>query len=351
MAILFYTILFNISLLLCYSRFDKNARIIENRITFSLFFLLLLLLAGFRMNTGTDYENYYRIFYDKTLQLQLEIGFQWLINLTNAIHYNSFNLFIFLVASISITLKYFYFKQLKYPSIGLVIYVGYFYHGLEYNIIRQGLAVSLILYSINCIRTREFLKFILLVTTASLFHISALIFLPAYFVVNIKLNVKRLILYVIIFLVIRLLFLNMLLNIMLDLTSKMDIDPLSTFLSHLQYYILDNIRGFITFGMIRRIVVIAAYIMLLDKFNITSITFKLYFFGFLVYILFMGNDILSARLALNYEICMIPMFANADWKKTFRSYCMLSLVFCVVFSLLVYTVFTGPRMQYYTFLF
>jgi hypothetical protein len=185
---------------------------------------------------------------------------------------------------------------------------------------------------------------------ASLFHISALIFLPAYFVVNIRLNIKKLILYVVIFLIIRLLFLNVLLNIMLDLTSKINIDSLSAFLWHLEYYISDNIRSFITLGMIRRVVVITAYILLLDKFDITSMTFKLYFFGFLIYILFMGNDILSARLALNYEICMIPMFANIDWKKTLRSYCMLSLVFCVVFSLLMYTVLTGPSMQYYTFL-
>lgn len=349
-AILFYTALFSISLLLCYSRFNKNTCVIENKITFFLFFLLLLLLAGFRMNTGTDYGNYYRLFYDKTLQSQLEIGFQWLIKLTNTIYYNSFNLFIFLVSSISVILKYFYFKQFKYPSIGLVIYVGYFYHGLEYNVIRQGLAISLLLYSINCIRKRYFLKFILWVAMASLFHISALIFLPAYFVVNIRLNIKKLILYVVIFLIIRLLFLNVLLNIMLDLTSKINIDSLSAFLWHLEYYISDNIRSFITLGMIRRVVVITAYILLLDKFDITSMTFKLYFFGFLIYILFMGNDILSARLALNYEICMIPMFANIDWKKTLRSYCMLSLVFCVVFSLLMYTVLTGPSMQYYTFL-
>jgi hypothetical protein len=347
----FYTILYLSSIILCFSYFDRHIHIIENKITFFLFMFILLLLAGFRENTGTDYMNYYRIFYNEDLQRQVEPGFQSLIKLTNKIYYNSFYLFTVIIASISIFLKYLYFKNFRYPAIGLLIYVGYFYHNLEYNVIRQGLAISLIYFSIKYIKRKSFLKFLLFILCASLFHISALIFIPAYFIINVKLNIKRIITYTICILIVRILFFNIIINSLLNLLSKVGIDSLSTVVWHIQYYFSDDISKLITIGFIRRIVIITTYILLLNKTNITSITFKIYFCGFILYILFMGNDVFSNRLALNYEICMIPMFANMNFKRTGRSYIMLSVLFFVLYSLLLYTVFTGPRMSYHTFLF
>jgi len=69
------------------------------------------------------------------------------------------------------------------------ISLGYFYFSITG--IRQSLAIALVVISYNYLRNRKFWRFLLIVSFASLFHSSALIFLIAYPLSNIKIGYKQ----------------------------------------------------------------------------------------------------------------------------------------------------------------
>jgi len=63
---------------------------------------------------------------------------------------------------------------------GLIIYIMFF------DILKQGFAMTFVLLAFDSIMERKPLRFILLVLTASLFHVPALVFLPAYWIAKMK---------------------------------------------------------------------------------------------------------------------------------------------------------------------
>ena len=56
---------------------------------------------------------------------------------------------------------------------------------------RQGVAVSMLFYNYINIKNRKFLRFIIIVVIASMFHITAISFVPAYFIANNRHGIKK----------------------------------------------------------------------------------------------------------------------------------------------------------------
>ena len=103
----------------------------------------------------------------------------------------SFRMFLILYAAfciISVTKFIDQYSQDACFSFCLFLALGMY--GYYFGIIRQSIAVSILLFSINSIKKRQIFKFFILVFIAFLFHKIALIFLPFYFVANIKLTKK-----------------------------------------------------------------------------------------------------------------------------------------------------------------
>lgn len=148
--------------------------------------LLLILLSGLRYETGTDWEPFYEYFHAQldVGEHYFEVGYQLLTYIVNNITGN-YNVFLLVNASF-LMLVYFSIKNYSNPNLYmltvLVFYSTTYLVFLGGN--RQAIALAIVIYSIKYLISREFIKFLSAVFLASLFHLSAWIFLPVYFIAN-----------------------------------------------------------------------------------------------------------------------------------------------------------------------
>lgn len=157
--------------------------------------LPFILISGFRYGVGQDYFYTYVPIFNQAVTGNLdnvwgEIGYIYLNKIVAM--FTSDYAGIFLVTSILFI--YFVFDSIYKESDNwsfsamLLVLMGYYFCFM--NGIRQMLAVSMLLFSIRFIRDRKLIKFMLLIAIASLFHTSALLFIPVYFIYNIKIGSK-----------------------------------------------------------------------------------------------------------------------------------------------------------------
>ena len=161
---------------------SKRKKTIYLLLTFSVF----VLVSGLRSySVGTDTLGYYDIFnrlgtfgieqFRQTYNI--EIGY---IYLNLGIH-NLFGNFQILLFVIAIIIN-FSFARLIYKHSDNVVLSTFIYAAFIFprtlNIMRQYLAIALIIIALEMLIERKLMWFLLLIVVASLFHVSALIFLP-----------------------------------------------------------------------------------------------------------------------------------------------------------------------------
>lgn len=104
---------------------------------------------------------------------------------------NNDRIFIIILAIIGLIGPYFFIKRYSKNylfSVILFIILG-IYH-FDFYVIRQSITISILLLSIKYIEQKKLLKFLIMVLIATGFHTSALVFIIAYPICNIKVNVK-----------------------------------------------------------------------------------------------------------------------------------------------------------------
>ena len=82
----------------------------------------------------------------------------------------------------SICLCYFTYKNCKNPVLALTVFHCLGLFNFMVQGLRQAIAMCICLLAIESCKKRKLIKFILLVLLASLFHASAIVFLPVYFI-------------------------------------------------------------------------------------------------------------------------------------------------------------------------
>lgn len=168
--------------------------------------LICILIGGFRI-IGTDWEQYYTYFMDRnTLNefsdthygLYYEIGFIYLNYIIKCITNEYYGMLLFLTAAIC----FFKYKMITKVSKGnlalIILALNFSYYLGDFFPVRQNLAIAITIYSIIFIVKKDLFKFIIAVTIASLFHRSAMIFFPAYWIYYNNISNKKVILVVII---------------------------------------------------------------------------------------------------------------------------------------------------------
>lgn len=157
----------------------------------------LLILAALRgESVGNDTEEYIGIFetYKNTpdADTRYEIGYVWLNKLLSNVSQNS--QIVIIVTSIFIFISYgsFIYKYCKMPNLSLFIFFTFGYYAFAISGIRQSLAIAILLFGYKYIIKGNFFKFLICVIIASLFHSTAVLFLPAYFTRNLRCNSKNL---------------------------------------------------------------------------------------------------------------------------------------------------------------
>ena len=177
--ILYFTIL--VLSVICAYRIEQSETEGEERGFRILLFLVLTVPAVLRYDIGTDYPHYVLI-YDFIADVnveRVEWGYRFLCSLLNRIGANSF--WMFFVMSI-LTYAPFCFGTPRSVMTGCTfMFVCAFYLN-SYSLIRQAVAVSFLLYASFRLLEGRGKRFLVYVVIASLFHRSALLVLPFYFI-------------------------------------------------------------------------------------------------------------------------------------------------------------------------
>lgn len=205
---------FSISIITAvFFEFSLRVKGTSKKICAALSILIPAFFAGIRYGIGTDYFVTYKPYFEYlaghgSLQLvnreSLDIGFK-IINL--AVIKLGGNLQMVLFVSSVLTLFAFRKAILLYKdkmNVGMAAFVFMLmYYQTSFNIVRQVLAASIVLYAFHYIEEKEPFKFTLWVIVAALFHKTAVVVLPFYLFANLVSKRKHKILffmaYVIIF--------------------------------------------------------------------------------------------------------------------------------------------------------
>ena len=181
--ILLYSLLF-----LCIFFDAKRIKGIDRTYIVYFFVIVFTLFNGLRWETGTDWENYYNIFYgaewDNVFRYYLNsnITIEYGYVLINLIvkkltgHYT----FFLLISNFFILYTYAQFS-LKYSTSPILCFSALL-TSTNFFPVRQHIAIAVVMYAFTSILNKSFLKFVLFVFIASTIHRAAIIFLPFYFI-------------------------------------------------------------------------------------------------------------------------------------------------------------------------
>lgn len=157
-----------------------------------IFIFILIIFFGLRGFVQTDCLNYINI-YERIPNLwnlntynqqseSIEYGFLIYTSLIKSI-YPDFHLFVFINTIIDVIIFTWFFK--RYSSFIILSWIVFFiFSGLviELNLYRNVKAICIFLLSLPYIEQRNFSKFFILWFCAIMFHVSAIFYLPTYFI-------------------------------------------------------------------------------------------------------------------------------------------------------------------------
>lgn len=151
-------------------------------------FYLLITLMGLALMTrwfvGWDWYNYYPHFQGKPQDF--EKGYEFFVKVTKNFT-DEYQIFVALNTVIDcIFLLWVIPRYSTYPITTLMLYLGVNGLPLEVDIMRNVKSIMLFLISIEFIEKRKIWIFLGLNLLGSIFHISSLIYLPLYFILNVK---------------------------------------------------------------------------------------------------------------------------------------------------------------------
>lgn len=168
---------------------------------FILSLLQLILIQGLRnINLGSDMP-FYWIYYNTQRMHSIfnlsfsrfEIMFKILTKIVSSITTNK-QMYLLIISLLSnIPVSIIILKKSKNPIMSFLLYLSFGFYNFNFSGLRQAIAFAITFYSLIHIIDRKILKFIISIIVASLFHSSALVFLPAYFLYNFKITKLKII--------------------------------------------------------------------------------------------------------------------------------------------------------------
>lgn len=186
-------IVYIVFLLFCI--FISNSKLEQKQVVLFLSCVILSFGIGFRRMAWPDTDAYMYFFKEFTPSLSdfsftskpfgySEKGFYFLGVLAKTFT-NNYQIYFLFIGAVSM---FFLYKNLRkyslFPLIGLCAYLARFFMNRNLVQIRAGLAYLIIIWGIKYIHEKKMWHYILLVWIASLFHHSAWIALPLYFICN-----------------------------------------------------------------------------------------------------------------------------------------------------------------------
>ena len=162
--------------------FGKNER--KKHMLFVFSIILLIGFLGLRGFIGWDWWAYYPSYNNLPSGFNYEIGYEIWSNIfyKMGLSYHHFT-FINTVADILI-LAYVLKKYSKYPIFSMFLFLAVQGLSFEVDLLRNAKAVLLFIISIQFIKERKLIPFLILNILGMTFHMSSVIYLPMYFILN-----------------------------------------------------------------------------------------------------------------------------------------------------------------------
>ncbi|MFJ1262522.1 EpsG family protein [Capnocytophaga canis] len=158
------------------------SKIYRSRVVLYIFVMLLICFSGFRYNAGIDYFEYERLVYSDDLLLRIEPFSSYFLLLSRK--YNAAWIFFFftsLIYVLSIFLGLIRFKV--FGAISTFLFTTFTISFLtSFGFVRQFVASGLVFLALSFLYYRKSIHYIILVIIASLFHVSAIVYLPIVFI-------------------------------------------------------------------------------------------------------------------------------------------------------------------------
>jgi hypothetical protein len=204
--LVYFAILF-VVLILVFASNNVGAYSTFETIIFYSSAIVLVLFAGFRANVvGTDTNNYISMFIAKSNQEQsifeiqgnIEIGYLFLQQVAYFVSTKYWSI-LTLIALISVIPTYYVLRELtQNVIISIFIYITLGIYLLFFNAGRQGISVAISTVGILYILDRSLVKYLICIFIASLFHKTAIIMIPFYFIITLPFSTKRVLLFLVI---------------------------------------------------------------------------------------------------------------------------------------------------------
>lgn len=167
---------------------------------FVLLSLVLILVAGLRYRVGTDYPAYYKGFLSyaedfwNSLKDLDEPGYRLLCYILAFFTKEpAVSIFFASLVTLGISLTVIYKHTDKILlAILFFVFLGCWHN--SFNAVRQSMAATVAFCGFQFARDKKFVKYLLIILIAFLFHRSAIIMLPLYFLINNNIKIKNILL-------------------------------------------------------------------------------------------------------------------------------------------------------------
>jgi transmembrane protein EpsG len=186
---IFYLALFSSVMLLSSNVELQDTKLPKYQNLIFLAFILLLLAFGFRYGFGIDYPSYLGIFDrigNNWSQENLEPGFYYLNHFIKSLGGNAYHV---IFISFLLALVFLHQTIVRYSDFPEISYLVFFSSGMIFfysSGIRQATALSICFFALRYLPDKQFYHFLIVVLLASTFHLTALVFIPFYFLSRIK---------------------------------------------------------------------------------------------------------------------------------------------------------------------
>ena len=292
--------------------------------------LIPIIIFGLRYNVGSDYESYmymYNKYCGEPLKYliftrKLEIGFVFIIKIAYFFGQPQLLFAIFSTSTMLLIYRNIINNKEK-CSVSLAWFLVLFLYSMSaLNIIRQMLAVAIIMNAYKYIWERKPKKFVIAVCIASMFHITALLFLPCYFI-NYRDNSKKqkiLRKIIVIFVILIIIFFNVFMNVLTD------IDSFERYKGYNQVVVSNNYTFFM------KLAVLAVLLLLRKKMCNYNEKNKLYYFFLIIDLMLYATGFISPfikRISLYFgisEIFVISQIPKIMKKKSEKNVTILTIV-------------------------
>lgn len=292
--------------------------------SFLLITIFLIVMAGTR-TIGFDYSNYEYLFniidLNNYLENTVEVGYALLTQVLRGLGF-SFHEFLFFIAFFGVGLKMlFMFKWSSNWFLSLTYYFAIGFTINEMGQIRHGFAIAIVLLAFADLFQENYRGFFIKTFFAFLFHASALIVFPVYFLIK-KKNIAplKLLLALVPFLIFVFIDLKTFISLIIEYL------PLTQVQSKLSYYVLSEEYGSVL-GFNMSLVLRLIFLLLLyryhslgkSKYYYYDTLWKLYYYGVILYMVFNSIGDIAIRSSLYFktlECLIIPMLVDLGKGKT-----------------------------------